>query len=136
MGRMAESTQWRSHVEFFIALTSLLQFSVANYNAALNQPVSVHPADASCGLLQDERLTYSNGDSVMCSSGCRRNVSTYANIWRPFPDDVIQMGGEHCHIAETNRDQLKSSMCWLTPSWTTTFTYSVWFKPTETQRKQ
>ena len=136
MAPMAESAQWRRHVEVFFALTSLLQFSVANHNVALNQPVSVHPADASCGLLQDERLTYSNGDLVTCSYGCRRNVSTYAKAERRFPDDVIQMGGDNCHIAETSRDQLKSSMCWLTPSWTTTFTYGVWLKPTETQKKQ
>ncbi|KAI0234406.1 hypothetical protein LSAT2_015304 [Lamellibrachia satsuma] len=144
MPTMADYAKWRRYVAFFVALMSLpslLPLAVGgstqtNHNAALNQPVSVYPSDATCGK-NSERLKYSENNYVVCTAGCGRNITIQKKANR-FPIDVIQMGGDKCHISETESgsDELKSSMCWLTPSWSTQFTYSVWFKPTETRTKQ
>ena len=145
MPTMADCTQWLRQVAVFIALTSLLPslLSVAvggntqtPYNAALNRPVSVYPSDATCGgITTRELLRYSANNYVVCTAGCGRNFTIQQNANR-FPTDVIQIGGEKCHMAESGNDELKSSMCWLIPAWSTPFTYSVWFKPTETRTKQ
>ena len=147
---MADSAQWRRYVVVFFALTSPLPTSIgmavrinrqAKYNAALNQHVTVHPSDATCG--NRESVEYHDGYQVRCASGCgsMRNFSRQQEAYDRFPSDVIQMGEDKCHIAENRNDQLKPSMCWLTPKWGDwsrfrPFTYSVWIKPTETQTKQ
>lgn len=147
---MADSAQWRRYVVVFFALTSPLPTSIGmavksnrqtRYNAALNQHVTVHPSYATCG--NRESVEYYDGHLVRCASGCgsMRNFSRQKEAYDRFPSDVIQMGEDKCHIAENRNDQLKPSMCWLTPNrgdWSrfTPFTYSVWIKPTETQTKQ
>ena len=153
--KMAESAQWRLTVVVFVALTSLLPTSLVvaegeasnaetKHNAALHQHVAVLPADGTCH--DRELLTLPDSTKVRCASGCARNFTQRPNGSNRFPTDVVQMGGDNCHIVGLDQTVERSSMCWLTPTPTPTstptpnstssFTYSVWIKPTEAQTKQ
>ncbi len=122
------------------------------YNAALNQRVSVSPPNASC-VSDREFLTLYNNDAVTCPNGCERNVSSHGTADARFPEEVVKMGGIHCHLQGEIRhtesqfveDPIigQPNMCWLTlTSWygrsslRQSFTYSAWFKPTDTQPRQ
>ena len=147
--KMAESAQWRLSVVVVVALTSLLPTTLVvaegeasnpqtKHNAALSQHVDVLPAGATCRNL--ELITLPDSKRIRCSSGCARNFTQRLIGSHRFPTDVIQMGGANCHIVGIDQTVERSSMCWLTPTpirtSISTFTYSVWIKPTESQTKQ
>ena len=144
-------------VAFFVVLASSLPSmrlvvaindrTTGTHNAALNQRVSVSPPNASC--VSDRKfLTLYNNDAVTCPHSCERNVSSHDTADARFPEEVVKMGGIHCHLHtedQTDEDPIigQPNMCWLTlTSWygrsslRQSFTYSAWFKPTDTQPRQ
>ena len=136
-------------VAFFVVLASSLpnvrlvvvaNDNAGNYNAALNQRVSVYPTDATC-LSEDEFITFYNHDVKYCSSSCERNISSHDTAGLRRPKEDAKVGGIHCHLENGTIAQQNLTVCWLLLAYGTgplpqSFTYSAWFKPTDTQPRQ
>lgn len=147
----------------FVTLTPLMLSMGARigseqetFNAALNQPVVVEPARATCGFNNVDWVdTFSQGVAY-CLHGCIRNFSTESQPERFYPSDVVEMGGHRCRTRtvdikgiearfprayKTRAFEERRTLCYIlyenlyseSPG---DYTYSVWIKPTDTQTEQ
>ena len=112
-----------------------------NVNSALNQPVKVTPAQATCGFRSNDTVLSSKNEAILCAHGCAHNFSiAKRNI--QFPVGVGQMGGHPCKLPQIReRATTNMTLCYSVrndrlSSMASEYTYSVWIKPTDTHTEQ
>ena len=120
------------------SVVAIKEMTTTSYNAALNQRVSISQSGDTC--VSCKVVPHS---LPRCPSLCDRNVSSHSTADVRFPKETVKMGGIHCHVQDNVSIIEQQNICWLTlPSWNgsssprQSFTYSAWFKPTDTQQRQ
>ena len=117
-----------------------------NVNSALNQPVRVTPAQATCGFRSSSIALNFENEAVPCAHGCARNFSKrkwYTN----YPLYLEEMGGHPCKLPQRRttlrrkRATKKMTLCYSVGdhnlnSMASEYTYSVWIKPRDTHTEQ
>ena len=111
-----------------------------NVNSALNQPVRVTPAQATCGFRNNSIALVSENSAVACAHRCARNFSI-AKTYKRFPLYVEQMGGHPCILPQIRETETNFTRCFFMRSHDLSsvhseYTYSIWIKPTDTHTEQ
>ena len=146
------SVRWRWCWMIFITLSFMLPGTWCvmngpeNVNSALNQPVRVTPAQATCGLRIVDLVRNSESEAILCARGCVFTFSI-AKRGKRFPL-YHQMGGQPCKLPQRRRDKAalrrekettNMTLCYQDrnlSSIASEYTYSVWIKPRDTHIEQ